>query len=575
MVSKSKHDLASILTLGSALQVKEALAIQNLLLRNDACDETAPERLSALVTQAVALSRAGRIEEATTILTMVMQIKKDVFGDTHFVSLGCMADLAGSLCLHGKEALGFPADMQRDLLKTTIDVFPSDPGIQDKVINLLWYLSHAGSLCEAIEKMRQLIEDFQSLSLENGDLHLKLQSHLAFILAHVGSTFQDENYLLEALRLGTEISTATHATMALKPIQFVMALQLSGVIHSKKTQYLCHSRGFEPKDYEGFEESINVHRSALEAAIIHLSPTHPVAIGARTRLAIVLSDVGIALNKDEYLSAASHLFKSTMQSDETKNEVHAYYPDALNFTCGKKKTQLSIIQSSYEKMRQCILVDVEGHPGDLALQEHFINLLLQVPGQYDFERERLKNSIEKHCALRRKWSTKPDFHPDILRATKLYGDLECRRGRTYEGIALLRQLNWWAPQIFREEHQKQIIMRYRMDLALVLCTQKEYLPKSLNISKEVLNATLSDFGKKHTQSATFTCNYALLLWMNGKKADSTRNYQEALEIFVALLGPRHPKAVDAGWNLTKRLLDVAHRSEAKKAVIAGVFLFWI
>lgn len=184
---EAMKNYASILSLGTDPQVREALNIQKELLGDGTFADMDEETLSLLTDMAAARSRIGRHEEALEGMSQVLDVTQATFGDVHLASLGCMADLAGSLSLHGRGALETPVMIRRELLNIAQE-FSNEQHLQLEAISLLWTLSRPGFLDEGISKIRQLAEYFESQYPGQLRVIVKLKSWLVLDLRFMFET---------------------------------------------------------------------------------------------------------------------------------------------------------------------------------------------------------------------------------------------------------------------------------------------------------------------------------------------------------------------------------------------------
>ena len=550
-----KH--AGMLTLGTVPQVEEALATQSDLLLDGTFAETDEETLALLMDRTVGLSRIGRYEEALELAAHVLAIKGAAFGDVHLVSLGFAADLAGSLCLHDRRALETPALMQREVLDIA-RAFSNTPNIQQQAISLLWSLSRPGSLDESIRKLRALSESCETQYPNQREVNFKLKYWLAFILLYLGATFEDPGYLEESRQLTDELSARARESSGDRPAELVDAARLSAAVQSKVTKLLCDWHGFGVEDFHRFDQAIEAHRSVLQVATEILGSEHPLAEDSRMRLAIVLSDVGVALRREEAIVEARLLFQRMESSPQAD-----YWRYALALANDEEVSD-DEMHSAFEKLRVWLVGDTMAvHPGDLALRWHLAEVLLHCDGHHNRARTALSETKKKFHSLRKGWALSPDHHPDMLRATNTYATLQYTRDMPHVGVARTRELNWWAALTHRKESQASTLARYKMSLAVALSSYEEHRAESVAIAEDAARATMRRHGRLHRATALYVGSFGFL---NGDRDAATDQCSEALEIFQTMFGPQHPGTRWAGDGLLRVLKHGTDEDEVEEEV---------
>jgi len=553
-----KH--ASILSLGTIPQVQEALTIQMDLLECGTFAETDEETLALLTDRAMALSRLDQHEEALELTARVQDLKQADFGDVHLVSLGFMADLAGSLCLHDREALEAPAQMQREVLSIAHD-FSSKPTVQQMAVSLLWSVSRPASLHESISKLRALSKYCESQYPGQVEVVFKLRYWLAFVLLHLGATFEDLSELDEARQLIVGAAAGAGELFDDSPAHRVDAARLNAAVHSKITKVLCDRSGFGPADFKHFDESIHAHRSALQTAVDVLGPEHPTTTDCRMRLAIVLSDVGVALNREEAISEARLFFHKMETNPQAK---YCAYTLAVN---NDEEVSDEDVHSAFDNLRSWLVGDkITHHPGDLALRVQLAELLLNNDGRHSRARKALLKAKKEFHSLRERWVSNPNHHPDILRATDAYATLQYERNRPYEEVARTRQLNWWAVQTHRKGSQASALVRYKSNLALALSGYVEHRAEAIAMVEDAVRETVLRDGRLHISTARYSTDLAFALKENGDRDAAIARYSESLKIYQDMFGDQHPSTRSAGARLLRVLRAGTDMPKAKEEV---------
>lgn len=547
---------AGILALGTDKQVQESLAIQMDLLQDGTFEETDKEALALLTDRMMGFSRISRHREALELAAQVL-VRKGLAADVHPVWLGAMTDLAGSLSLHSREALESPALMQREVLEIA-RVFSNEPDIQQQAISLLWSLSRPGSLDESIRKLRTLSRDCETQYPTQRRANSRLKYWLAFIHLHHGAVFEDLTYLEESGRLLNELGAGARESPDDEPDRSLDVARLKAAVQSKEIRRLC-GHGFGMGDFERFDRAIQVHRSVLETATQMFESDHPVVEDCQMRLAIILSDVGVALDREEAITEARHVFQKMKNSPQAD-----YWGYALALENDEEVSD-DQMHSAFTKFRCWLVGDTTAvHPGDLALGVHLADLLLNRRGRHIQARKALTKTKKAFLSLRKGWALDPAHHPDVLRAMDVYATL--KHHLPYREVAQARQLNWWAALVHQTKSQASILDRYKISLALALSSYEEYRPESVAIAESVLQVTIDRFGRLHQFTEYCYENLAYLLDKNGDREGAKSEYTEALHICHDMLGPRHPRTHRAGEKLLEVFKHDTNKREAEEEV---------
>ncbi|KAM7185940.1 hypothetical protein V8F33_012129 [Rhypophila sp. PSN 637] len=248
---------------------------------------------------------------------------------------------------------------------------------------------------------------------------------------------------------------------------FADASALKAAIYSNKTKMLCDAHGFGQSDVNcTFLESIMAHRESLQEVISAYGLTDPRSLDTRVRLAINLSDIGIALDDKEKISKAMREFEFAIKEYESRDQsAQALYEQFVLRSYGDGKyIELNRLDTRFKDLRKSLMANTVG-PGKLALHGHMVEVLNKsgrcksISTGHKVPKATLK-ALKKYKSLR-KWSYPPDLHPDVLRAI-------------------------WG--LYKNDNVQAALvkMSYTMRLAVALSRDAEYAEESINICREVL-----------------------------------------------------------------------------------------